>query len=228
MSLFYVAKRTRPDILFAVSFLATKSLEPTMELFDKAKRILSYLKATKDLKLTHVCNNDTNKEKRLLFAFVDASYAIHDDMKGHTGILIFDECGNLLFASSVKQKMMGKSSTDAEIIAVHSTMNIIEEMKDLHEELNGSSAPVCLYQDNLSAKFLMENGDSSSDKSKHMKIRYFYIKEKVDESIINIQYKDTKRMWADLLTKPITNKKHFNECRSIIMNCQVNDKYYRL
>ena len=29
MSLFYVAKRTRPDILFAVSYLATRSSEPT-------------------------------------------------------------------------------------------------------------------------------------------------------------------------------------------------------
>ena len=226
MSLFYVAKRTRPDILFAVSYLATKCSNPTLNDFDKAKRILSYLKCTIDMKLTHKCDN--KGPKNLLFAFVDASYATHPDMKGHSGCLIFDECGNLLYASSTKQKLMSKSSTDAEIIAVHSSMNSIEEIRDLFNELNGEINPVCLYQDNLSAKFLMEHGDSSSDKSKHMKVRYFYIKEKVDETIINIQYRDTERMWADLLTKPLTQRKKFFDCRSIIMNCQPNDKYYRI
>ena len=226
MSIFYVAKRTRPDILFAISYLATRCSEPTQNDFDKAKRILSYLKSTIDMKLTHKCDN--KGPKNLLFAFVDASYATHSDMKGHSGCLIFDECGNLLYASSTKQKLMSKSSTDAEIIAVHSSMNSIEELRDLFNELNGEINPVCLYQDNLSAKFLMEHGDSSSDKSKHMKIRYFYIKEKVDETIINIEYRDTDRMWADLLTKPLTQKKKFFDCRSIIMNCQPNDKYYRI
>jgi rRNA-processing protein FCF1 len=226
MSLFYVAKRTRPDILFAVSYLATKCAEPTESLFEKAKKVLSYLKSTKSLKLTHTCANDG--PKKLLFAFVDASYATHEDMKGHSGCLIFDESGNLLFASSTKQKLMSKSSTDAEIIAVHSSMNIIEEMRDLFNDLNNSDEATCLYQDNLSAKFLMEHGDSSSDKSKHMKIRYFYIKEKIDDTIIRIEYRDTKRMWADLLTKPITNKKQFGLCRSILMNCQDGDKYYMI
>ena len=98
MSLFYVAKRTRPDILFAVSYLATRSSEPTQNDYDKALRILSYLNTTRDIKLTLKCDNQ--RSKRLVFAFVDASYAIHPDMKGHSGTLIFDECGNLLHASS--------------------------------------------------------------------------------------------------------------------------------
>ena len=123
---------------------------------------------------------------------------------------------------------MSKSSADAEIIAVHSVMNTIEEVRDLFNESNDTTDPICLHQDNLSAKFLMEHGDSSSDKSKHMKVRYFYIKEKVDDTIINIQYRDTERMWVDLLTKALTNKKKFADCRSIIMNCQPNDKYYRI
>jgi hypothetical protein len=233
MALFYVAKRTRPDILFPVSYLATRCAEPTQEDYEKAKGILSYLLSTKSLQLTHSCNS--KESKRILLAFVDASYALHHDMKGHTGALIFDECGNLLFASSTKQKLMGKSSTDAEIIAVHSIMNSIEEIKDLFDELNGTTngtsnehPPVCLYQDNQSAKFLMEHGDSKSDKSKHMKVRYFYIKSKVDESIINIKYRDTERMWADILTKPIMIKDKFYRMRAIIMNCQEGDKYYLL
>ena len=72
----------------------------------------------------------------------------------------------------------------------------------------------------------MENGDSASDKSKHMKVRYFYVKEKVDDKIVEIKYLNTNAMWADLLTKPITNKRTFALMRSKIMNLQPGDKYY--
>jgi hypothetical protein len=223
MALFYVAKKTRPDILFTVAYLATEAANPTHEHMAKALLVLAYLYETKDIELTHNCNSS---DPAGLYAFVDASYAIHKDMKGHTGALIFDELLNLFYSSSAKQKLMGKSSTDAEIIGVHATMNSIESLKALYEEMTGSNKPTVLFQDNLSAKFLMEHGDSSSDKSKHMKIRYFYIKEKVDEKVVEVQYRNTKRMWADLLTKPITNVQSFALMRSKIMNLQPGDKYY--
>ena len=223
MALFYIAKKTRPDILFTVAYLATESASPTHEHMAKAYMVLAYLYETKDIELTHNCNSS---DPGGLYAFVDASYAIHKDMKGHTGALIFDELLNLFYSSSTKQKLMGKSSTDAEIIGAHATMNSIESLKALYSEMTGSSKPTVLFQDNLSAKFLMENGDSSSDKSKHMKIRYFYIKEKVDEKVVEVQYRNTERMWADLLTKPITNRKSFALMRSKIMNLQPGDKYY--
>ena len=223
MALFYVAKKTRPDILFPVAYLATEASNPTHEHMAKALMVLSYLFETKDMEMTHCCNGE---DPRRLLAFVDASYAIHKDMKGHTGALIFDELLNLFFSSSSKHKMMGKSSTDAEIIGAHATMNTIELLKALHQELTGSNEPAILFQDNLSAKFLMENGDSASDKSKHMKIRYFYIKEKVDEKVVEIQYRKTERMWADLLTKPISNKRVFKLMRSKMMNFQPGDVYY--
>ena len=105
-------------------------------------------------------------------------------------------------------------------------MNSMETLKSLHDEITGGKDPIILFQDNLSAKYLMEHGDSSSDKSKHMKIRYFYIKEKVDQGIIEIQHQGTEEMWADLLTKPITNKKKFAIMRSKILNLQPGDKYY--
>ena len=72
----------------------------------------------------------------------------------------------------------------------------------------------------------MENGDSASDKSKHMKVRYFYVKKKVDDKIVEIKYCNTDVMWADLLTKPITNKRTFALMRYKIMNFQPGDKYY--
>ena len=105
-------------------------------------------------------------------------------------------------------------------------MNSIESLKSLHDEITGGVSPVILLQDSLSAKFLVEHGDSSSSKSKHMKVRYFYIKEKVDEGVVETQHKGTDEVWADLLTKPITSKKKFSLMRSKILNLQPEDKYY--
>ena len=51
------------------------------------------------------------------------------------------------------------------------------------------------------------------------------IKEKVNDGIISIIHRDTKRTWADLLTKPVTNKKQFGLCKSILMSCQDVDRY---
>ena len=206
-----------------ISYLATEAASPTEELMEKARIVLAYLYETKDTEMTHNCNFESNDG---LHAFVDASYAIHKDMKGHTGALIFDELMNLFYSSSNKQKLMGKSSTDAEIIGAHSTMNIIESLKALHDELTDGNGPVILFQDNLSAKYLMENGDSASDKSNYMKVRYFYVKEKVNDKIVEIKHCNTDVMWADLLTKPITNKRTFALMRSKIMNFQPGDKHY--
>jgi hypothetical protein len=223
MALFYIGKKIRADILFPVAYLATECSSPTSDHMQKALRILSYLKGTADLQLIHNCNSDSLSK---IFAFIDASYAIHKDMKGHTGAFFTDMSNNPFFWSSSKQKMMGKSSTDTEIIGAHCHMNSIESLKSLHDEITGGVSPVILFQDNLSAKFLMEHGDSSSDKSKHMKVRYFYIKEKVDEGIVEIQHKGTDEVWADLLTKPITSKKKLSLMRSKILNLQPEDKYY--
>ena len=49
----------------------------------------------------------------------------------------------------------------------------------------------------------MNQGNSISNKTKHMRVRYFYVKEKIDQSVIQLQYKKTDIMLADLLTKPL-------------------------
>ena len=63
----------------------------------------------------------------------------------------------------------------------------------------------------------MNEGTSVSNKAKHMKVRYFYVKEKVDEKILTLQYKSTKEMIADLLTKPLFGEQ-FEEFVKYIYN----------
>ena len=60
-----------------------------------------------------------------------------------------------------------------------------------------------LYQENMIAMLLKMNGKASSLKrTKHIKVKYFFIKDKVDQGEVSIEHCPTKQMWTDINTKP--------------------------
>jgi hypothetical protein len=178
--------------------------------------ILRYLYGSKDLKLTHKCIG-----KSSLQVYIDASYAIHEDAKSHTGSLVYSG-KNLIHGTSNKQKVIAKSSTEAETNSVYGEMSTIESLRELHIELTNDNDPVLIKQDNMSAIHLMTKGDGLSNKSRHMRVRYYYIKEKVDENQLLIEYEPTESMIADLLTKPIYGAR-FMELRNFLFNAVRDD-----
>jgi hypothetical protein len=103
-TLLYLVKRERPDILTAVIFLCTHVQEAMYEDKEKLKRILGYLKGTAEKKLfLHA-----QKEKKIV-VYVDAAYAVHNDSKSHSGVMIY--IGDTsVYVSSKKQKCMSKKS----------------------------------------------------------------------------------------------------------------------
>ena len=63
--------------------------------------------------------------------------------------------------------------------------------------------PSLLYQDNMSAILLETNGRArSSKRTKHIKVKYYLIKDKVDQKKINIEHCPTEQMWMDMNMKP--------------------------
>ena len=80
---------------------------------------------------------------------------------------------------------------------------------------------VDLYQDNISTQLLMKNGRfSSGKKTKHIKAKFFFIKDKVDDGEMRIHDCPTGQMWADVLTKPLQGLA-FKRMRAQLMNCSV-------
>ena len=62
--------------------------------------------------------------------------------------------------------------------------------------------PTLLNQDNISAILLKTSGRASSSKrTKHIKVKYYFIKDKVDQKEITIEHCPTKQMWTDINTK---------------------------
>jgi hypothetical protein len=76
-----------------------------------------------------------------------------------------------------------------------------------------------IFQDNMSALSLEKNGRiSSSKRTKHIKAKYFLIKDYYDAGEIDVKFCPTDEMWADVLTKPLQGQK-FRDMRAFLQNC---------
>ena len=201
--LLFAAIRVRPDILLPVIFLTSRVTKATEEDAKKLRRILRYLKGTSELGI--ILGPDADGELRI-HMFADASYGVHEDCKSHSGIDLTLGRGPIR-CRSIKQKIVARSSTEAEIIAASDASKEAAHQANLLEAMQFELQPVIFHQDNQSAIKMMENGGSYSDRTKHMKIRYFFIKQYLDSGEFLIEYTPTDIMIADILTKPLQGKK---------------------
>ena len=76
----YLSQRGPPDIRTAISFLCSLLQNPDKDDYKKLTWLVRYLRGSKELILTLRANNDD-----IIRWWIDASYAVHNDMKGHTG-----------------------------------------------------------------------------------------------------------------------------------------------
>ena len=109
--------------------------------------------------------------------YIDAAYAVHMDMMSHTGGLTSLGKGTLHMRSS-KQKSNLKSSTDAELIGASDFISWTLWLRRSLEGQGYTMDRTIFYQDNDSAIKIEKNGlRSCGGKSRHIKIRYFFIKD---------------------------------------------------
>jgi hypothetical protein len=157
----FLAKRGRPDILLAVSFLTMRAKSPDMDDWKKLMRVLGYLKGTVNYNLNISCDNLEN-----------LIYAVHEDMKGHTGAVL-SIGGNVVLSRLNKQKVNAQSSTESELIAVDDTLPTVQWAR-LFMRDQGYNLETIIKEDNKSSMLLMKNGGLSSGKrTKHIDSRYF-------------------------------------------------------
>ena len=109
--LLYVSKQIRMDISPTIVFLCTRVSKSMEQYWEKLSRLLGYLNGTK--KLRRILGSDSLSS---LTTYVDVSYAIYMDMKGHTGGLVSLGKGTIR-ANSSKHKLNTKSSTEAELVS---------------------------------------------------------------------------------------------------------------
>ena len=208
----FLSKRARPDIQIAIAFLCTRVKEPTVEDWGKLGRLMDYLKRTKDECLI-IKMDDSNTIKW----YIDVAYAVHPDMRSHTGAIMTMGKGSIISISS-KQKVNARSSTEAELIGIDDIISNVLWAKLFMESQGMKVEHNIIYQDNKSTIQLAENGRHSAGKrSRHLNIKYFYITDKLEQKEMEIQYCPTDDMVADYNTKPLQGNK-FRKFKRMIMN----------
>ena len=198
--LLYLSNRMRPDIAVAINFLCTRSNRYTIEDQFKLNRILKYLYGTKNVALTFNKSNTFN-----INIMCDASHGAHTDGKGQGGSLVLIN-NNPIFFRSKKLKINSLSSTESELICVSDSLSPIINIINIIIELGVKIDHKTLFQDNMSTIRMIENGKSTTMRTKHINLRYFTIKEKIQEFEIAIKYLPTKNMLADIFTKALQGK----------------------
>jgi hypothetical protein len=210
--LLYLAKRVRPDILLPINFLTTRVQAPDIDDWKKLTKVLQYLNGTRDLGLTlEPGAADTP------CTYVDASFAVHTDFRSHTGMCMMIGKGCII-AKSSKQKINTKSSTEAEFIALSDSATDGIFARQFAKYQGYEKAPAVIFQDNESAINLAKKGFTSSHRSRHINIKYFWITNRIKGNQLAIKYCSTDDMAADILTKPLTGVK-FQFMRNLLLNC---------
>ena len=206
MKLMYLSTRTRPDIAFVVSALASRAENPKTSDWSRLLHVTKFLNKTKDDFLTYKYGGDIN-----ISAFVDASFMTHRDMRSHTGYCIFaDRLGSAAIAyRSVKQKTVADSSTEAEVIALHELVQHLLWILSIYESMGVHfNSPVDVHNDNEAAiRLNSQEKVNFKGRSKYIARKFFSIFEHVEEGKLRLLWTGTDDLVADFLTKAITGGK---------------------
>jgi len=138
----------------------------------------------------------------LLGWWVDMVYAMHNGCQGHTGAGMSLGQG-MVFSYSWTQKINTKSSIEAKLVGADDSLGYILWACYFKQEQGYDMDASLLYQDNMSAILLETNGKAGSSKgTKHIKVKYFYVKDNINQGKIIVEHCPTGQMWTDINTKP--------------------------
>ena len=154
-----------------------------------------------------------------VIASVDSLFAVHDDMRSHTGYTVGIGKGSVCSKSS-SQKLNTKSSTEAELVGLGDSMGHVIWLRNfLKGQGYKNIGPATIGQDNRSTKQLVANGQPNSDTTRHISIRFFFVHDRIKEDEIRLEWIPTDKMVADILTKPLQGS-DFKELRRQLLNCE--------
>ena len=198
--LLYLAKRGRMDILTAISHLCSRVKAPNVDDLRKLTRVHAYLMKTRELVLRYKsrCVVDVT-------AYIDASFGVHDDFSSRSG-LVTVVAGAAVAACSAKQKLVTKDSTESELVSLTDGSTLVLWSREWVLSQGHKLGPTIIYQDNKSVLSLMDTGRTTKQRTKHLNVRYFYIRDRIQKNELRLDYLPTGSMIADLMTKPLLGK----------------------
>ena len=208
-SLLYPMPGTRPDIAFAVTKLAQFAANPLQEHLDKALYICRYLVGTQDYRLTY-----DGSSKEGLSAVTDSDWASDNITRRSQSGYFMKLAGGLISWTSRAQKTIALSSTEAEYMALSDCSRQTVWVHTLLGELGYQLRPIPICRDNQGSIFIASN-PVTEKRSKHIDIRYHYIREVISRGLVNVYFINGEENPADLLTKNLGSVK-FHKFRAML------------
>ena len=196
--------------MVTIAFLTSRGGKSDEDDCKKSERIMFYVHNTLQLKLKL-----SVKFMNSIKWWIDALYRVRQDVKSHTdGSLSLGR--GVLFSKSTKQKLNSKSSTEAELATSSEVLPQILWTRYSLEDQEVDVRESVLYQDNTNAIQLERNGKASGgQRTTHINIIYFFIKDRVESGEVIIIYCPTEDMIADFFIKPLQGIKFIRFRKSI-------------
>ena len=213
-SLMYAAIGTRPDIAYAVNKLCSFNNNPGMIHWSAAKRVLRYLKGSKDIGITY---RKGTQNKNRVYGYADASFASNTDKMSTSGHAFFLNGGAITWGSK-KQKVLALSTAEAEYSAMAEAARRLTWLRNLYYEIGyKQNEPTVLYADNQSAIAIATNLQYHQ-RSMHFPICQHYIRQKIRDRDARLEYCRTDKMTADIFTKALPRPKHTQHAQTLSLS----------
>jgi hypothetical protein len=201
----WLAVKTRPDLAFPTSYVSRFNSNPGSEHDDAVSHIFRYVLGTPSMGLHYSRQNDN--EPLILRGYVDSDWAGEKSSSLSTTGYVFTLAGSPVAWSSQRQKNVATSSTHAEYFAASEAAKQaywlcgwMNEIAVLDSRIMQGVVP--LHIDNESAVKLTKNPESHA-RTRHIDIRYHYIRELVEDGTIETIWIPGTENPADMFTKPL-------------------------
>jgi hypothetical protein len=214
--LLYTIQCTRLDIAFITTQLSRYTRNPSQYHLDAALHVIRYLRTTKHLGLRYYTAKQPDIIRPILTADTDADYSNDKDSKsisGHLAQLINQPendgevtKGNIIIFNSSKQKCCTISTAESEYVAANKCARTVVWMRNLLNEIGfPQDAPTVIYGDNIACIYMTE-AEHITQRTRHIEQQYNWIKEKVEDKIVVLEYRPGLLLTADCLTKNLTGE----------------------
>ena len=148
--------------------------------------------------------------------YSDASFASEEDGKSISGNIFMSGGGPIIWGSR-KQRMVVLSTTEAEYVALTEAMREAAWLRNLYKELGyEQTEPMLIRGDNQGSMSIAEDPQFHK-RTKHFNVKVHYIREKIKEKTIKVEYCPTAEMIADIMTKPLARARHAQHSESMGM-----------
>jgi hypothetical protein len=205
-ALMYASVVSRPNITYAVGQLARYQDSPGPTHWNALKHIYQYLKGTLDLELVLGGQDDDDAP----IGYSDADGMSTEGRHAISGYVFTIGTGAVSW-SSKRQDLVTLSTTEAEYVAqTHAAKEAIWLRSFVADVFGPRTDSILLRSDNQSAIALARD-DRFHARTKHIDIRFHFIRYAIADGRIRLEYCPTEDMVADVLTKalPSLKAKHF-------------------